>query len=300
MKTKLLLMPFISLCISIIAMVPISKYHDLEGINWMENVKDYTKLTDLSIPGTHDSGATHSIFDIEGKCQDLNINQQLKVGTRFFDIRLKLENDKFKIVHGPADQKLKFDKVLKEMVSFVKNNNSEFLLISLKEETEGKNNNLSFESALEETLKKYEDVISFSTKLPATIKDARGKIFIISRHDLSFGYPSYYFWQDDSSFTLGDLYIQDNYCIEDINEKIEDIKSTIDISNQHSNDKLVLNFTSCYLENHFPPTYAGSTAKIINPWLIEYLNENNDDKLGIIISDFMSERLAQSIYRRNY
>ena len=243
MKTKLLLMPFISLCISIIAMVPISKYHDLEGINWMENVKDYTKLTDLSIPGTHDSGATHSIFDIAGKCQDLNIKQQLKVGTRFFDIRLKQENDKFKIVHGPADQKLKFDKVLKEMVSFVKNNNSEFLLISLKEESEGKNNNLSFESALEETLKKYEDVISFSTKLPATIKDARGKIFIISRHDLSFGYPSYYFWQDDSSFTLGDLYIQDNYCIEDINEKIEDIKSTIEISNQHSNDKLVLNFT---------------------------------------------------------
>ena len=97
-------------------------------------------------------------------------------------------------------------------------------------------------------------------------------------------------------FILNDLYVQDNYCINDIDVKKQDILNTIKYSKTNT-DKLVLNFTSCYLDNAFPPTYAGTAARLINPWFYDVID--NDDKLGIIVADFITLELAKSIYMRN-
>ena len=290
-----------ALLLSLLSMIPINKnYSNDSNVEWMSNVNDDTRLIDMSIPGTHDSGATHSIFDVAGKCQDLSIKQQLNIGTRFFDLRLQLVKDEFRIIHGPVDQRLKFNKVLKDLISFINQYNSEFLIISIKEESSSKDSTRKFEDVLLENLNEYKDIISFSKELPKTVKEARGKIHIISRYDLDFGYPAYYGFQDDTSFILNDLYVQDNYNIPNVEEKIEDIKKTIDVSNSADNDKLVINFTSCYLDPGFPPSYAGTTALSINPWFIDYINGNSEVKLGIVVSDFMTKELAESIYRRNY
>ena len=95
---------------------------------------------------------------------------------------------------------------------------------------------------------------------------------------------------------MDDIYVQDNYNIQSIDEKKIDILNTIDYAN--NNDDLVINFTSCYLNNAFPPTYAGTAALEINPWFNEYIS-NNNDSLGIVVMDFISQDLAQVIYRRN-
>ena len=301
MKHKTLsIIIILTLLISLLSMFPINRSYSKNIEAWMSKVNDDTRLIDMSIPGTHDSGATHSLFDVAGKCQDLSIKQQLNVGTRFFDLRLQLVGEEFRIIHGPVDQNLKFKSVLKDLTNFVKEYNSEFLIISIKQESSSKNNTRSFEDVLLDNLKEYEDVISFSKELPSTVKEARGKIHIISRHNLDFGYPAYFGFEDDTSFTLNDLYVQDNYNIPNVEEKIEDIKSTIDISNSVNNDKLVINFTSCYLDPAFPPSYAGTAALSINPWFMEYINKNSDYKLGIVVSDCMTKELAESIYRRNY
>ena len=237
-----------SLLGTLFAVAPINRSYSVNVDAWMSSVKDDMKLIDMSIPGSHDSGATHSIFDVAGKCQELNVKQQLNIGTRFFDLRLQLVNDDFRIIHGPVDQNLKFDSVLKDLTSFINKYNSEFIIISIKEEDSSINSGRSFEEVLKEKFDQYKDVISFNDTLPSTVKEARGKIHILSRYNLSFGYPSYYGWSDDTTFILNDLYVQDNYCIDTVEEKIEDIKSTIDKSNDEQNDKLVINFTSCYLD----------------------------------------------------
>ena len=288
-----------SLIISLLAMIPINNSYSKEE-PWMKKVSDDTKLIDMSIPGTHDSGATHSIFDVSGKCQDLSIKQQLNVGTRFFDLRLKLVGEEFKIVHSFVDQNLKFKKVLNDLSNYIKENNSEFIIISIKQEADSVNNIRSFEEVLKENLEEYKDVISFEKTLPNTIKEARGRIHILSRYNLDFGYPAYSGWQDDTTFILDDLYVQDNYCIKDVEIKKQDILSTLEVSNNENNDKLVLNFTSCYLDVPFPPTYAGTIGREINDWFTSHINEYSDSKLGIVVSDFMTKELAKSIYRRNY
>lgn len=300
MKVKNVLLPSITLVVSLLAMIPISNSYESNINNWMSKVNDETKLIDMSIPGSHDSGATHSIFDIAGKCQELSIKQQLNIGTRFFDLRLQLVGEEFKIIHGPVDQNLKFKDVLNDICSFVKKYSSEFIIISIKQEDSSVNNSRSFEEVLNDELNKYKEIISFKNELPVNVSEARGKVHILSRHNLDYGYPCYYGWEDDSTFILNDLYVQDNYCIDNVEEKIEDIKKTIDVSNNQNNDKYVINFTSCYLDNAFPPSYAGTAARDINLWFKNYLKENSNIKLGIIVSDFISEDLCSLIYRRNY
>ena len=296
----LLIVLIISTLVSFLALNPIDRFETRTARPWMKEVSDDYLIKQMSIPGTHDSGATHSIFDVAGKCQDLRIQSQLNIGVRFFDLRLQLVGDEFRIIHGPVDQKLKFKSVLKDLTSFIKKYDSEFLIVSIKQEDSSINNTRSFEEVLKENLDEFSDYISFDKELPSLVKEARGKIHILSRHYLDFGYPSYSGWMDDTTFTLGELYVQDNYCIDSIEEKKEDIKSTINRSNDVSNDKLVINFTSCYLDNAFPPSYAGTAAKYINPWFNDYIKEHDDFKLGVVVSDFINKEIAELIYRRNY
>ena len=284
------------LFITIVSLVPINTTKS--GSKWMSQVDDNYNIVDLSIPGTHDSGATHSIFDVAGKCQELSIKSQLNIGVRFLDIRLQLVNDDLNVVHSFVDQNLKFSKVLKDVTNFINKNPSEFLLISLKEDASSKSSTDTFENVLTSLLKQYENVICFDSSLPKTLKEARGKIYILSRCNLPYGINAYYNCGDSSTFTLNDMYIQDNYCIDDVNVKINDIKSTIQYSNS-TNDKLVINFTSCYLDYGFPPTYSIPPAKTINKWFNSYIVENDEEELGIMVMDFITAKIAKNIYMRN-
>lgn len=291
---KLAIVTIVAIIIALVAIIPInSKY---EKKLWMKDLANDTIISDMSIPGTHDSGATRSIFDVAGKCQDMSIVNQLKIGVRFLDLRLQLVNDELRIVHSFVDQKLLFKKVLKDISEFIKENSSEFIIVSIKEDADSKKTKVTFYDKVIEELSKY-DNISFDDTLPTTLGEARGKIYILNRFTSNdIGIKAYHGWKDSTSFELGDLYVQDNYCLESVDIKKQDILNTFDYS--LTSNKLVLNFTSCYLENSFPPTYAATPAKDINKWLIEEINKK-DKKLGIVIVDFITEELASAIYKVN-
>ena len=89
----LLIVLIISTLVSFLTLNPIDRFETRAARPWMKEVSDDYLIKQMSIPGTHDSGATHSIFDVAGKCQDLRIQSQLNIGVRFFDLRLQLKND---------------------------------------------------------------------------------------------------------------------------------------------------------------------------------------------------------------
>ena len=108
-----ILLVVIVILLTKIAMSPININYPTN--EWMKNVDDNKLINDLVIPGTHDSGLTHSIFDVAGKCQDMTIINQLNAGVRFLDIRLQLVKNELKIVHSFVDQDLDFFDVLKDI-----------------------------------------------------------------------------------------------------------------------------------------------------------------------------------------
>lgn len=269
-----------------------------DNSRWMERLSDDAPLNTLAIPGTHDSGALYSFAGVSGKCQSVPIDQQLKMGVRFLDIRLKLVKNELNVVHSFADQKLSLTKVLEDITGFIRENPSEFLLVSFKEDDSPVKSDVPFAARLEEVLSGYSE-ISGARTLPQSVGEARGRIFVLARYgDASVGIPAYHGWQDSTSFTLNGMYIQDHYQLSDISDKQDDILAAMDTaaSGKHS---LVLNFTSCYLDHGFPPVSAAAPARKINPWLTETCTSAKLCR-GIFVCDFITSDLATAMIERNF
>lgn len=292
--------------VSLFAMLPLSsKSSTAKGVDWMKNVDDLVSLTSLSLPGSHDSGALHSIGDLSGKCQDLAISDQLKAGVRFFDVRLQLRDDELKVVHGIVDQKLDFSSVLKDFKSFLETYPSEGLIVSIKKESSDKGSGSTFEESLKKSLSAY-SCWNTDRCLPESLGKLRGKAYLVSRYkDSSIGLPAYEGWiEHDKDATTNtfdiensNLHVQDYFKIKDIENKKKEINSCFEYS-ANNLDKLTLNFSSCYFLDSFPPTYAATTAKTINSWLLSIIKDKKN--LGVIVSDFVTSDLCEQIYERNF
>lgn len=288
----------LSIILTLVAVLPMQK-GKADRSDWMADLEDDASLNSLTIPGTHDSGALHSLAEISGKCQSLSVEEQLKIGVRFLDIRLQLVDNELKVVHSFVDQLTDFEDVLDDLVAFIRNHEGEFLIVSIKEDASPKRSDRMFADLLEEMLLSYPE-INTKRALPESVGEARGAIHIVARYKNStIGLPCYDGWKDDDTFVLGDIYIQDNYRVPNAEEKIADIRSTYSVA-MEKNHALVLNFTSCYLETCFPPIYAGLPAHKINRDTQKALLNEYDGPLGVLVCDFMTAELADVIIGRNF
>ena len=116
--------------------------------NWMTNIPDETKLSTLSIPGTHDTMTSHaeSVFFIGCKgtlslrrqclTQNWNLTTQLMNGIRFIDIRIyqklhriaphePLQNGPYNINHGIFHLDVTLIDVLNDLRMFLSVHNKE-------------------------------------------------------------------------------------------------------------------------------------------------------------------------------
>lgn len=266
--------------------------------NWMSRLDDNKALNELSIPATHDSGATISLLGLSGQCQKTTIKEQLYMGVRLLDIRLRLVDDELNVVHGIVDQKLTFESVLEDINEFIEKHPSEFLILSIKEDDDPKNSTLIFQEKVEADLAKY-PLISGAREFPASVGAARGKIFVLARFvDATVGIPANPGWKDSTSFELNGFFVQDNYRLTDVETKKEDINKALDIAKEKKYT-IVFNFASCYLENALPPASASKTAKVINPYLLELLKDQKAP-LGVILFDYITEDLCAVVIESNF
>ena len=235
------------------------------------------------MPGSHDTMALYSIADLAGQCQSLSLHDQLNLGVRFLDIRLKEDHDKLIAVHGFIDQKVSFETITKTIEEFIEKNPSEFIIMSVKEEADPSNSEISFENSLKSYLNK--DIYLKDTELPNKLGDVRGKVMLLSRYENStIGVPAYDGWKDSVSFTLpNDIYVQDTYQITSAEQKQDEIVKCFN----EAGHALKINFLSAYRTDTFPPSYAVSAAEDINPWINEEINKYSDR--NIVLYDFVTE-----------
>ena len=258
---------------------------------WMKNINDSTSLRDINMPGSHDTMALYSIADLAGQCQTLSLKDQLNLGVRFLDIRLKEDHNKLKAVHGFIDQRASFESVTGVVEEFLKVNPSEMIIMSIKEEADPSNSDLSFEEALKPYLNK--DVYYLENDIPNSLGEVRGKAILLSRYGGStIGIPAYDGWKDSTIFTLpNDIYVQDTYKI----TSTEDKKNEIIKCFNEKGHELKINFLSAYKSGGFPPSYAPSSANDINPWINEEISKYNDR--GIVLYDYVTEGNMQAFFK---
>lgn len=109
---------------------------------WMSFVDDDIKISQLRIPGTHNSGAgsnpKHAFskaIQFAAQCHTFDINSQLEMGIRYIDIRLKLDSDSnLNIYHGLIPYSLSLIDVLQIISNFFERNPTECVFVRLHRE----------------------------------------------------------------------------------------------------------------------------------------------------------------------
>ena len=110
--------------------------------NWMSKLPDDLKITDISIPGTHDSGSANIPSDGSKRTQQHYIDELMNAGIRHFDLRLGLTDEGIlKIIHTPAGiayghygEILTLDLVMEWANGFLESNPDEALIFQIKED----------------------------------------------------------------------------------------------------------------------------------------------------------------------
>ncbi|SJL85186.1 phosphatidylinositol-specific phospholipase C [Vibrio palustris] len=273
--------------------------------DWMNTVSDDTQLTAMTIPGTHDSGATHEPLPGIAKTQNTTIAQQLDNGVRYLDIRLRHYQDSLLVHHGSIYQHLNFDDVMQQVTDFLNLHPSETVLMQVKEEYDATGNTHSFEQTFVDYKNRpaYRNFWWGHSYLP-TMGQARGKIVLLRRFAGSFytsGGIDMTYWEDNTSFNTQEskgvkIHVQDSYKVKSStnNNKWSVIKQNLDNAAQ-SPGVLTLNFSSGYSPTLGIPNIP-KVSNDINQRLLNYFNERKGQKQshGVIISDFSSAALSQA------
>ena len=164
------------------------------GVNWMSRLSDDTLLSNISIPGTHDT-ATCSVSGDSGptlsmyKCQQDYIPTQLHEGIRYLDLRLGGEEDPV-LNHGgtstfnKANTDLTFSTVIGYINKFLTEQPTE-TVIALISNHNGDDTAITNAMAAQiEHYKKEEnggkDLFYCSSRIP-TLGEVRGKIVVLRR-----------------------------------------------------------------------------------------------------------------------
>lgn len=277
--------------------------------NWMQSISGDTKLSALSIPGTHDSATQYVSLSPIFQCQDTDIKTQLENGYRYLDIRLVLRNDELILKHNFAKcRKAKFifskpltlDDILEDIYTFLDQNPSETVIFCVKKEN-SKDNLNQVKSILNSKINTNSWYIE--NRIP-TLDEVRGKIILATRFKNECGL--YLNWEEQGDRTIldvphkkEDINVSESFFVQDCyNYGVEDKIHAIEygLENAASNDStFYLNFTSTSGEGKIG--YPRKYAKKINMYLKEY--DWKKKNFGIIIVDFADQELAQCIYSTN-
>lgn len=155
----------------------------------MANIPDDRPLSEVTMPGTHNTMALYG--GVYAECQTWNLASQLRAGIRFLDIRLRYINGNLTLHHGVSYQRGHFGHVLEALVDFLHEYPTETVLMRVKEEFSESNN---IYSAVVDYIHRYAywDLLWHSRLVP-TLGEARGKLIVLQNFngpDLGMRYDS--------------------------------------------------------------------------------------------------------------
>lgn len=265
-------------------------------LNWMGQLSDATKLVDISIPGTHDTMA-YKFRDLSklsepiAKTQCHNLDAQLRDGARYLDIRFDEDLD---CRHGIAVCHYNLQYVFDTLISFLKENSSETILVRI-----GSRDDMTNRFA--ELMDQYKDYFwkNIDNKAISKVQlgELRGKILILNGVE-----KSDYFKSNQFGYSYGDdqqISRQDHYKNPSIEDKYKEI---VDLLKSQDSVRLKLNHVSAVGDGiHALKWNPEAYANRLNPMVDDFLQEHEElSALGVLIFDYINTNLCWSVIKHNF
>lgn len=283
--------------------------------SWMQHVAKTTKLSDLSLPGTHDSCAVSFIPFVE--TQTMAVVDQLNAGIRFLDLRCRLYDDVLWLYHGdyPLNPPwyMRLEDVLAEIYAWLAKHGTETVVAMIKEEGAPVQSVMPFDVAVADQVKKQPARWYTNDDTP-TLETVGGKLVLMRRYDADLdpigidvhGWDAY---DDSSRFELTTpggvkVVVQDHYNLSSstsltdcVQKKWGDVKTVLDEAvSSPASGRWYMNYTS---------GFAASSALLVSPLALalgamedlaykpgvnrqfrQYLTKRQTARYGTVIMDF--------------
>lgn len=255
---------------------------------WMSRLPDTVRLSQLSLPGSHDSCALHDGLSFGfAKCQSWPLNEQLKAGIRFIDIRCRHLGNTFHIYHGVIDQQMTFTEARDVCRDFLKRHPSECIVMSIKEESTPRENSRSFAETFADSTKDDGKLWHINAETPK-LGSVRNRIVLVDRVGTLGGLK----WDD--------MERQDEYKAP-LEQKATLIRAHFEKARKAESDLWFINFCSGTVPGSFltPKAYAITSNQVA----LDFIRQQVGDeavRLGTIVLDFPGEELIERIIETNF
>ena len=254
-----------------------SRHH----LDWMKDIPDNTQLSQMTIPGSHNSCALFGICC--ARTQTWTLVEQMRAGLRFFDIRLRRIDNTLKAYHGFVDQKETFDHILVYAFDFLEKNPSETIIMEIISEYEPKNSTKTFSDLYQEYITTYQDkIVSYNNK-DITLGEIRGKILVIKVFE-------------GNTCRIPNFLIQNSWKVNFrcyLNKKKRKIKENLHRALSINNNQIFLNYLSASSDYAMMTPYTA--AKQCNELPMRY-----HGRLGIVVADYPGEDLIEHLINQNF
>jgi 1-phosphatidylinositol phosphodiesterase len=281
----------------------------MPNADWMAGLPNNRYLTQLAIPGTHDSGACEYSNMPMTRAQNLSIPDQLTAGVRALDIRCaatwgssRLLGTTYNVFHGPFDQGISIETVMTNVVDFLTAHANEVVLLLLKQE--GGQGDISADineivnNTLGATLYQRDNHLQ---RWPL-LGECRGRALVLSRlqnpsatHFSTVGWPDNCTSTEVACCPTYGVRIQDLYKSPEVKDKKKAVSNLLldaKIAAKKGNQtQLFLNFTS-FVWKPWEPVWSGSTH--MTPYL-----KTRPSGAGVICVDAVTEDLASHLISMN-
>ena len=308
------------LAVAALLVIPLFEKADATAVpgsaDWMAGIADDKLLSELVLPGTHDSATQYAQLAFITRCQSLSIFEQLEAGYRYLDIRLDDADrgaDAPRLKHGFTNCKvsalggtLTLDKVLADCYYFLTLHPTETVVFAVKHEY-GDATDAAFETLLDGYFSANPTKWLLTDTVPA-LGEARGKLVLLRRYTDEAGLGERaglpFLWvnqnghedtslntvaEDQGSYTL---WVQDRYEY-GANDKWDAFMHGMDAARQRGSGDIAVHFLSTKGTSAYGHPYV--FAKELN----DKLYRANLLLDGWIVVDFASARLAEVIYSAN-
>ncbi|MDR1432633.1 MAG: hypothetical protein LBI99_11020, partial [Propionibacteriaceae bacterium] len=153
-----------------------SAIHRPAGIDWLAGAADAVNITELALPGTHDTMTASCGLEYY-KTQDLSLEEQWAIGVRFLDLRITRE---LLAAHREWTSTIAFGQIIDTLREFLRAQPSEFVIVRLQNANERKDDYDRYAAAIRTVLSANRDLF---LPLPANdsaawpnLGQARGKL----------------------------------------------------------------------------------------------------------------------------
>lgn len=157
--------------------------------SWMSSLPDDRFLSEMSIPGTHETMSFYGGNMVI--CQTWSLTKQLEAGCRFLDVRFRHYGNALPLHHGCVFQHGYLTRdVIEPTAEFLRSHRTETVIMNIQDEHyKPIHGDLTVEQLVRNSLNNGASGM-WLPDVPQTLGEARGKILVVrNRWEGSFGKP---------------------------------------------------------------------------------------------------------------